>query len=92
MLDNSYSSQATARVVLSKIQFKERAPMTDVHPTNHHGHSVAAWTGVIICLIGAVLISFGIGFDQNMMAIIGGIIFVAGGIIGGIMSKAKKKH
>lgn len=62
----------------------------DVHPTNNHGHSAAAWTGVIICLIGALVIAYGIGFDQNTIAYVGGAIFILGGIIGFIMGKAAK--
>ena len=64
--------------------------MTEVHAHNNHGHSVAAWTGVVICLIGSLLIALGIMFDRNQLAIIGGIIFIAGGIIGFIMGKAAK--
>ena len=62
--------------------------MTDVHPHNNHGHSVAAWTGVLICLIGSILVAVGVGFSNNMLAYIGGIVFIAGGIIGWIMGKA----
>lgn len=64
--------------------------MTDVHPHNNHGHSVAAWTGVLICLIGALLVSIGIFFGNDQLAIIGGVVFLAGGIVGWIMGKAKK--
>lgn len=64
--------------------------MTDVHPHNNHGHSVAAWTGVLICLIGAILVSIGVGFDQHTLAYIGGAVFLAGGVIGWIMGRAKK--
>lgn len=63
----------------------------DTHPDAHgHGHSVAAWTGVIICLIGSFVIAAGVWWSNHPVAIIGGVIFCAGGIIGWAMGRVAK--
>lgn len=64
--------------------------MSGDSPYLDHGHSVAAWTGVAICMIGSLIVAFGVWFGNDMLSIIGAIVFVAGGIVGWAMSKASK--
>lgn len=64
--------------------------MSGDNPYLDHGHSVAAWTGVAICMIGSLIVAFGVWFGNDMMAIIGGVVFLAGGVVGWAMGKANK--
>lgn len=64
--------------------------MSGDNPYLDHGHSVAAWTGVAICMIGALIVAFGVWFGNDMLSIIGGIVFLAGGIVGWAMGRADK--
>ena len=45
-----------------------------------HGHSVAAWTGTIVVLVGTALIALGLVFALPILWI-GGIVVVAGGAL-----------
>ncbi|MBE7372563.1 HGxxPAAW family protein [Dermacoccus barathri] len=64
--------------------------MSGDSPYLDHGHSVAAWTGVTICMIASLIIAAGVFFDNDMLAIVGGIVFIAGGLVGWAMGKANK--
>lgn len=66
--------------------------MSGDNPYENHGHSVAAWTGVGICMIGSLLIAIGVYFGNELLDIIGGVLFVGGGIVGWAMSKASRKR
>ncbi|WP_243063039.1 DUF6704 family protein [Humibacter sp. RRB41] len=53
-----------------------------------HGHSPAAWTAVIIMLIGVTVGTFAFWFDQPWVVLAGAVVVVIGPIVGGIMSRA----
>jgi hypothetical protein len=53
-----------------------------------HGHSPAAWTGVIIMLIGFVVGVFAFWFDQPWIVVGCAVVVVIGPIVGAIMAKA----
>lgn len=65
--------------------------MSGDSPYLDHGHSVAAWTGVGICMIGSLLVAFGVWFSNDLLAYIGGAVFIAGGLIGWAMGKASRR-
>lgn len=60
------------------------------NPNDNHGHSVAAWTGVIICLIGSIISAVGVAIDKSIIMWAGLAVFAAGGIIGWVMGRAKR--
>jgi len=53
-----------------------------------HGHSPAAWTAVIIMVIGFVVRTIAFWFDQPWVVVGAAVIVVIGPIVGGIMSRA----
>jgi hypothetical protein len=53
-----------------------------------HGHSVAAWTGVGIILLGTAIASIGVVIPSLLLMIIGGVVIVAGVAAGKTMSMA----
>ena len=50
-----------------------------------HGHSTAAWTGVIIMLVATAIICLGMVLAQPIMWIGGTILFIAGAIAWPVM-------
>ena len=55
---------------------------------SNHGHSPAAWTGVSIMLLGSLVVGLGFVLETLWVIIAGGVVLVAGAIIGGAMSAA----
>ena len=53
-----------------------------------HGHSPAAWTGVLIMLIAVCVGTVGLYIDQLAVVIVAAVILVLGPIVGFIVSKA----
>ncbi|MGA0565960.1 DUF6704 family protein [Rathayibacter sp. KR2-224] len=53
-----------------------------------HGHSPAAWTAVVIMLIGVVIGAFAFWFDQPWVVVGSAVVVIIGPIVGAIMSKA----
>jgi hypothetical protein len=62
-----------------------------VHQEQHdpfgHGHSVAAWTAVSVVMLGSLLLAIGvaIGWDALWLSILGGVIALAGPILGKVL-------
>ena len=54
--------------------------MSGDSPYLDHGHSPAAWTGVGICMVGSLLIAFGVYFGNELLDIIGAVLVVVGGV------------
>lgn len=65
--------------------------MSGDSPYLDHGHSVAAWTGVGICMVGSLLIAFGVYFGNELLDIIGAVLVVGGGVVGWLMGKANRR-
>jgi hypothetical protein len=60
-----------------------RPAAPDARQTPHeehedHGHSVAAWTGVGVMLLGFLVMSIGVGVLSVWISIVGAVIVVAG--------------
>jgi hypothetical protein len=43
-----------------------------------HGHSVAAWTGVCVIMLGFLVASIGVGMTSLWISIVGGVVVVGG--------------
>jgi multisubunit Na+/H+ antiporter MnhG subunit len=53
-----------------------------------HGHSVAAWTGVGVILVGAAVASWGVAIASTIVFVIGVVICVLGAVAGKVLSMA----
>ncbi len=53
----------------------------------HHGRTPAAWTGVIIALVGFVLGGVGLLIESMPLFYVGVVLAVASAVVGGVMSK-----
>ena len=53
-----------------------------------HGHSPAAWTGVLIMLVAVAAGTVGLYIDQLVVVYAAVVLFVLGPIVGFIVSKA----
>lgn len=53
----------------------------------HHGNTPAAWTGVMIILVGFVIGGIGMVIDQWVLFWVGVALVPVGGIVGKIMQK-----
>lgn len=62
--------------------------MSGDNPYENHGHSVAAWTGVGICMLGSFVVALGVWFGHHLLSFIGAAVFLAGGLIGWAMGRA----
>jgi hypothetical protein len=51
-----------------------------------HGHSTAAWAAVFVVMLGALVISLAVVFGNVWLGIAGGVITVAGGLLGKLLS------
>lgn len=52
-----------------------------------HGHSVAAWTAVIVAIIGVSVLTLGVVLEISVLNIIGSAITVISIFVGPIMAK-----
>ena len=53
-----------------------------------HGHSTAAWTAVVIILIGTIVMSLAVVFPSVLWFVVGAIIVVAGAVAGKVLAMA----
>lgn len=54
---------------------------------SHHGNTPAAWTGVMIILLGFVIGGIGLVIENMLLFWIGVVMFPLGGIVGKVMQK-----
>ena len=54
-------------------------------PPANEGKTVAAWTTVVIVLVGAVVAAVGVAAGLHWLAWVGGAIIVVGIVVGGVM-------
>jgi hypothetical protein len=52
-----------------------------------HGHSVAAWTAVIVAIIGVSVVTLGVVLDISVLNIIGSAITLISIFLGPVMAK-----
>lgn len=54
----------------------------------HHGNSVAAWTLVILVMLGALLGSIGVSIPSIAFVVVGAVVVVIGLVAGKVLSLA----
>ncbi|MEY9874904.1 hypothetical protein ABH931_004404 [Streptacidiphilus sp. MAP12-33] len=55
---------------------------------NAHGHTTAAWTGVVVSFVGFCLAAWGMVQPIPMVVVIGLVVAAAGAVVGKLMSAA----
>ena len=60
----------------------------DYEEHESHGHSVAAWTAVVVILVGSVVMSLAVVFPSLTWFLIGAVIVVLGIIAGKVLAMA----
>jgi hypothetical protein len=63
-------------------------PMAEHEIHEDHGHSVAAWAGVGIILVGSAVAAWGVAIASTLVFVIGIVICVAGAVAGKVLSLA----
>lgn len=58
------------------------------HPRGHHGNSPAAWTMVLVVMVGALVIAVGVAVPSIVLDVVGAVIIVIGLVTGKVMSLA----
>jgi hypothetical protein len=58
------------------------------HPRGHHGNSPAAWTLVLLVMLGALVIAVGISVPSIVLDVVGAVIILIGLVAGKVMSLA----
>lgn len=51
-----------------------------------HGNSVAAWTSVIVIMLGALISCWGVAVANSTLSIAGGVVVVVGAVLAKVMS------
>ncbi|HEX6917839.1 MAG TPA: HGxxPAAW family protein [Phycicoccus sp.] len=55
---------------------------------DNHGHSVAAWTAVGICIVAAIIMSLAVVFPNVWLFVGGAVLAVVGVVAGKVLSMA----
>jgi multisubunit Na+/H+ antiporter MnhG subunit len=53
-----------------------------------HGHSVAAWTGVGVILLGSLIAAIGVLLPNLALGIVGAVVIIGGVVSGKVLSMA----
>lgn len=51
-----------------------------------HGHSVAAWAGVGVTLVGALVLSIAVVIASLWLGIVGAVVMLAGPVVGKVLT------
>jgi hypothetical protein len=57
-----------------------------------HGHSVAAWTAVVVILVGTVIMSLAVVFPSVLWFVVGAVVVVLGIVAGKVLAMAGYGH
>ncbi|WP_432540341.1 HGxxPAAW family protein [Kineococcus sp. SYSU DK002] len=60
----------------------------DIADEHGHGHSIAAWAGVAVCLLGFLILSLAIVFPSWTWGIVGGVVILASLVVAAGLAKA----
>lgn len=52
-----------------------------------HGHSVAAWSAVIVAILGVTVLTVGVCLPEATLTIIGTVISLASVVVGPVLAK-----
>lgn len=53
-----------------------------------HGHSVAAWTGVVVILVGSAVAAVGVTIASVALFVVGIVVCLVGAVAGKVLSMA----
>jgi hypothetical protein len=56
--------------------------------TESHGHSIAAWTTVTICIVAAAIMALAVAFPNVWLFVGGAVLAVVGVVAGKVLSMA----
>ena len=62
--------------------------MAEHDPNESHGHSIAAWTGVITLLVAAAIMSAAVLWPNLWLFIVGAVVAVLGVVAGKVLAMA----
>ena len=60
----------------------------DIADEHGHGHSVAAWAGVAVCLLGFLVLCLAVVFPSLTWGIVGGVVILASLVVAGGLARA----
>ncbi|MEZ0493011.1 HGxxPAAW family protein [Kineococcus sp. TBRC 1896] len=60
----------------------------DIIDEHGHGHSIAAWAGVGVCLLGFLILCLAIVFPSLVWGIVGSVVILASLVVAGALAKA----
>jgi len=52
-----------------------------------HGHSIAAWTAVLVAILGVSIVTLGVFFDMAILNIAGSVITVISIFLGTVLAR-----
>lgn len=84
MADQSVERRAE-RTVPAETSVRDLSYLPPSAPPTNHGHTTAAWTTVIVVLVGAVLSSVAMIFAAVPLVWVGGVVIVLGIIAGKVL-------
>jgi hypothetical protein len=64
----------------------ERQQQTGVAQHDSHGNSVAAWTCVVIIILGSIVMAIGVGVAAPWLFVVGAVVVVVGAVVGKVLS------
>ena len=53
-----------------------------------HGHSIAAWTAVTICIVAAAIMAVAVAFPNRWLFVGGVVLLIVGAVAGKVLSMA----
>lgn len=62
--------------------------MAESAHADEHGHSVAAWTGVVVIILGGAIASIGVALLSTWLFVVGLVVALIGAIAGKVLSMA----
>ncbi|ABS04431.1 hypothetical protein Krad_2967 [Kineococcus radiotolerans SRS30216 = ATCC BAA-149] len=60
----------------------------DIADEHGHGHSVAAWAGVAVCLLGFLILCLAVVFPSWTWGIVGGVVILASLVVAAVLARA----
>ncbi|MEZ0163635.1 HGxxPAAW family protein [Kineococcus sp. LSe6-4] len=62
--------------------------LADIVDEHGHGHSIAAWAGVGVCLVGFLILCLAVVFPSLTWGIVGGVVILGSLVVSAVLAKA----
>jgi len=71
------------------IKIEESKGIKMAHGTDElsHGHSVAAWSAVIVAILGVTVVTLGVCLPMDSLTVVGSVITVVSFFVGPVLAK-----